>query len=128
MSKIIEKSISIQLESYLLDNNLYPLKQSEYRRHHSTETFLIKIFNDICCDLDDGRNALSVLLNLSSASDTVDHEILLQRLQTRFGCTFKVLKWLRSYLTDRQQFVCIDGSQSDPKIVRSGVPQVYFFF
>ena len=55
LSKIVEKSIAMQLECYLLENNLYPLKQSGYRRYHSTETVLIKIFNDICCALDDGR-------------------------------------------------------------------------
>ena len=103
MSKIVEKFIAMQLECYLLENNLYPLKQSGYRRYHSTETVLIKLFNDICCALDDDRNAVLVLLHLSSAFDTVDHEILLERLRTRFGCTGKVLKWLRSYFTERQQ-------------------------
>ena len=123
MSKIIEKSIAKQLERYLLESNLYPQKQSGYRRYHSTETVLIKIFNDVCCALDDGRNAVLVLLDLSSAFDTVDHEILLQRLQTIFGFTGQVLKWLRSYLTERQQFVSIDGFQSNPQTVRCGVPQ-----
>ena len=123
MSKIVEKSIAIQLERYLLENNLYPLKQSGYRMHHSTETVLIKISNDLCCALDEGRNAVLVLLDLSSAFDMVDHDILLERLQTRFGCTGKVLKWLRSYLTQRQQFVSVDGYESDPQMVRWGVPQ-----
>ena len=50
---------------------------------------LIKIFNDLCCVLDEGRNAVLVLLDLSPAFDTVDHEILVERLQTRFGCTGK---------------------------------------
>ena len=105
LSKIIEKSIAMQLERYLLENNLYPQKQSGYRRYHSTETVLIKIFNHECCALDDGRNAVLVLLDLSSAFD--NHEILLERLQTRFGFTGEVLIWLRSYLTERQQFVVL---------------------
>ena len=121
LSKIIEKSIAMQLERYLLENNLYSQKQSGSRRHHSTETVLIRIFNDVCCALDDGRNAVLVLLDLSSVFDTVDHEILLELMQTSF--TGKVLKWLRSYLTERQQFVSIDGFQSDPQTVRCGVPQ-----
>ena len=67
LSKIIEESIAIHLERYLLENNLYLHKQSRYRRHHSTETVLIKIFNDVCCALDNGKNAVLVLLELSSA-------------------------------------------------------------
>ena len=66
----------MQLDSYLSKNNLYPLKQSGYRYFHSTETVLIKIFNDLCCVLDEGWNTVLVLLDLSCSFDMVDHEIL----------------------------------------------------
>ena len=65
--------------------------QSGYRKYHSTETTLIKLFNDIGCALDQGNNTALILLDLSSAFDTVDHLILLDRLQTRFGITGNVL-------------------------------------
>ncbi|KAI6650114.1 RNA-directed DNA polymerase from mobile element jockey-like [Oopsacas minuta] len=96
MSKIVVKSIAIQLEHYLLENNLYLLKQSGYKIHHPTETVLIRAFNDLCCDLDEGRNTMLILLDLTAAFDTVDHEIIFEHLQTRFGSTTgKVLKWFR---------------------------------
>ena len=113
LSKIIEESIAIHLERYLLENNLYLHKQSRYRRHHSTETVLIKIFNDVCL------SSFRIIFGF----DKIDHEILLERLQTRFGFTCKIPKWLGSYLTEWQQFVNIDGFQSDPQTVRCGVHQ-----
>ena len=57
----IEKVILTQLDSYLQNNNLYPFMQSGYRRFQSTETALIKIFTDICCALDHGKNAVLIL-------------------------------------------------------------------
>ena len=123
LSKIIEKAILMQLDLYLQNNNLYPSMQSGYRRFHSTETALIKIFNDICCALDHGKNAVLILLDLSCAFDTLDHEILIDRLRTRFGFTGNVLKWLQSYLLDRRQFVNISCTHSSQNTVRWGVPQ-----
>ena len=64
-----------------------------------------------------------ILLDLSSAFDTVNYVVLFDHLQTRFFFSGKVLSWLRSYLLGRQQVVNIDGDQSDSTAVRWGVPQ-----
>ena len=72
----------------------------------------------------DSRNcAVLLLLDLFSAFDTVDHEILIHRLRTRFGIKVKALDWFRSYLTNRSQFVNIDGSKSDTHNMTCAVPQ-----
>ncbi len=76
------------------------------QRTHSKETFIILI-----------------LLDLSAAFDTVNHIRLLNRLENVFGVSETVLTWFRSYLTDRQQFVYMNGSRSEKGPVRTGVPQ-----
>ena len=63
------------------------------------------------------------LLDLSAAFDTVDHSILLSRLESNFGLTGKALSWLRLYLTGRRQSVRINGVTSDPTPLVYGVPQ-----
>ena len=64
-----------------------------------------------------------LLLDLSVAFDTVDHEILLGRLSSRFGIKGKALDWLRSYLTDRTQLVKVDDASSTVRPLHWGVPQ-----
>ena len=99
LSKVIEKVIAAQLTSYVEDNNLCELFQSAYRGNHSTETTLIRVHNDIVMAIDKGNSAILVLLDLSAAFDTVDHSMLLSRLNTRFGICDKALDWFRSYLS-----------------------------
>jgi len=79
--------------------------------------------SDILLALDAGDIAVPALLNLSAAFDTVDHTILIQRLQTSFGLNDAVLLWFRLYLDHRRQHVCHRGEQSAPSIVQFGVPQ-----
>ena len=62
-------------------NGLYPALQSSYRQHHSTETALLKVKNDILMNMKKGHVTLLVLLDLSAAFDTVDHGILITSLQ-----------------------------------------------
>ena len=66
---------------------------------------------------------LFVLLDLSAAFDTVDHNLLLSRLKAQYGIEGNVLKWYESYLSDREQTVVINGVQSQPEQLSCGVPQ-----
>ena len=123
LSKVIEKAAAIRLTNYLCDNDLNEGLQSAYKKHHSCETALLRVQNDILKSIDDKKCVVLLLLDLSAAFDTVDHKILLHRLRSRFGIKGKALSWLQSYLTDRSQSVQIDGSTSSARPLRFGVPQ-----
>ena len=75
--------------------------------HHSTASALVKVFNDIHLNTDSGRIIVLVLLDLSAAFDTVNHNILLDRLENWLGLSGTVLNWFESYLKDRDHFVSI---------------------
>ena len=123
LSKIIEKAVATQLMGHLINNNLEEPFQSAYKRYHSTETALLKVQNDILMAIDNNICVALLLLDLSAAFDTVDHEILWERMSKRFGIKDKVLKWFRSYLQNRTQIVMIDGVKSTSKDLNWGVPQ-----
>ncbi|CAB4005830.1 Hypothetical predicted protein, partial [Paramuricea clavata] len=78
LSKVIEKE-------HLANNNLEEPFQSAYKRFHSVETALLKVQNDILVAIDNHKCVVLLLLDMSAAFDTVDHEILLQRMFKRFG-------------------------------------------
>jgi len=96
VSKLVERAAVKQLTDYLETNGLLPLLQTAYRSHHSTETALLKVLSDILTAIDDKKVTLLALLDLSAAFDCVDHDILLFRLQSRFGLDSAVLAWMRS--------------------------------
>ena len=101
LSKVIEKVAAMRLTDYFCDNDLNESLQSAYKKHHSCETALLRVQNDILKSIDNKQCVVLLLLDLSAAFDTVDHKILLQRLRSRFGIRGKALAWLQSYLTDR---------------------------
>lgn len=107
---------------YMINNNLQEPLQSAYKRFHSTETALLKVQNDILVAIDNQKCAVLLLLDMSAAFDTVDHELLLERMSKRFGIKGQVLKWFQSYLQNRTQAVVIDGVKSAVKDLRWGVP------
>ena len=123
ISKILEKVVAAQLKKYLSVNNLNNPMQSAYREGHSTESALLSVGNEIHLDLAKGKCTALVLLDLSAAFDTIDHSILINRLSSLFGIKETVLKWLRSYLTDRKQKVKIGNSYSEDQLLNFGVPQ-----
>ena len=123
MSKVVERLVCQQLVAYLEQHDLLPRLQSAYRRFHSTETSILKLACDALLAADLGSVTLLGLLDLSAAFDTVDHHILINRLQLTFGIHGTVLKWVTSFITNRTQTVNFAGQQSTIVTVMCGVPQ-----
>ena len=123
LSKILEKIVLDQLRSHLETNKLAEILQSAYRAQHSTETALLKVMNDILTECDSGNVSLLNLLDLSAAFATIDHSILLQRLEITFGVSGTALEWFKSYLSNRHQAVVIKGKKSSDHLLKYGVPQ-----
>jgi len=84
LSKLFKLLVARQLRDYLTSADLLPPLQSSFRPGHSTETAVLQVLSDVLQVLDRGNSAALVLLNLSAAFDTVDHEILLQRLRVNY--------------------------------------------
>ena len=123
LSKVLERAVGSQLKSYLNLHNLYEPFQSGFRSKHSTETALLKVTNDILLSADSGFLTILILLDLSAAFDTINHSILLSRLQHFLGITDTALSWFTSYLSDRHQFISINNCKSSTSPVTHGVPQ-----
>ena len=118
IAKILEKLVLSKVSSYLNSHNLYNTCQSAYRPGHSTETALLKVVNDLFLSLTKGNISVLVLLDFSSAIDTIVHPILVHRLHTD-----TVLQLFSSFLTDRTHYVSLSNNCSDFAPVHSGVPQ-----
>ena len=123
LSKLLEKCACSQLQEHLDMYDLYPEYQSAYRKGHSCETALLKIVNDIQNDVANRKMVALVMLDLSSAFDTIDKDLLLKKLEKCFGFTGEVLRWLNSYLSSRTFSVRILNVDGNPVIVVYGVPQ-----
>jgi len=96
---------------------------SAYRQHHSTETALFKICNDVLMATDKGMVMLVVLLDYSAAFDTVDHSIMLQILEKRCGLSGSALQWHATYLQSQTCAVVAGGVSSDTVQLECSLPQ-----
>ncbi len=105
IGKIIEKVVFNQLNNYFNSNGYLDHFQSGFRVHHSTETALIKIINDIRFNSDSGKISVLVLLDLSAAFDTVDHNILLERLEN-WGRAFWDGTQMVQVILRRERLLC----------------------
>jgi len=95
MSKMLERCAYDKLNAHLHRHGLLPEHQSAYRRCHSTETAMLKVLSDAYVAADAGRVTLLSLLDLSATFDTVDHQILVERLRRTYGA------WCTSIELDR---------------------------
>lgn len=124
LSKILERVVAGQLTAYLEENNFTNKFQSGFWKCHSTETALLKVSNDIMMAADAGQYSVLILLDLSSAFDTLDHNILkLNHLCIETGLSGVVLDWFSSYLSDRTFCVSINNILSEMTPLTYGVPQ-----
>ena len=84
--------MQVRLQAFLDSNNLMPSTQSAYRQFHSTETAIMKVYNDLLFAADNGQVSALCLLDLTAAFDTVDHDLLMLRLERQFGLRGVVLQ------------------------------------
>ena len=123
ISKIIEKVVAVRLQKYFEANQLNEPLQSTYKPSHSCETALVRVHNDILVAIDKRHCVMLLLLDLSAAFDTVDHDILHTRLHSKYSISGIALERFRSYLTNRSQFALIEGCISQSRELKCGVPQ-----
>ena len=96
--------------------------QSGFRPKHSTETAVLNALNRWFLNIDQGKYNLVVFLDLRKAFDTVNHEILLKKLE-HYGVHGNELKWFTSYLTDRKQYTVVGAIKYQLGSISHGVPQ-----
>ena len=121
-SKIFEKIACIRLSIFLENNKLLSDNQFGFRSNHSTVHPMLKFMNHVSNALNKKKHCIAIFCDLRKAFDTVDHEILFKKLE-RLGICGSTLKWFKSYLSERKQFVSIDGVLSDLLEILIGVPQ-----
>ena len=124
IGKTIERVVNHQLMEHLSAHGLLKPLQSSYRNSHSTETAVLKVSSDIMSYLCSGFSVALILLDLSAAFDTVNHHILLNRLEHSFGVQQQALMWFKSYIENRTQNRQVKGALSSPHLRKCGVPQL----
>ena len=123
ISKVLEKIVSVQINSFLNENNILETYQSGFRRYHSTETALTKIISDLRLNSDANKVSILILLDLSAAFDTIDHDILINRLEKHIGFSECVLNWFKTYIRGRKYYVSLGGHVSEKHRSCYGVAQ-----
>lgn len=123
LSKVVEKCALNQYKDHCNQNEMIPAYQSAYREDYSCETALVKLFNDTLWNFESQKVSMLVAIDLSAAFDTVDHQILLDLLNTSFGIGGKCLNWFDTYLRPRSFKVCVGSANSQEKELEYSVPQ-----
>ena len=121
-SKVFVKVVHSRLLSSLQSNNVLCRNQFGFRKNHSTYMALIELYDKVSLAIDNNEFSIGIFIDLSKAFDTLDHRILLKKLE-HYGIRGMALKWFVSYLSNRSQCVSLNGVMSDLKPITHGVPQ-----
>ena len=121
-SKILERIMYKRLYKYLQENKILYCKQFGFQAGHSTDHAIIQLVDQIYENFEENKYTLGVFIDLSKAFDTVDHKILLSKLEI-YGVKRNLLKWFENYLTNRKQYVQINNKKTAFENVICGVPQ-----
>ena len=121
-SKIFERIISNRMLTYIEKHNILIEQQYGFRKGRSTSLALIDLYDKVTSAIDSRKFTIGLFIDLSKAFDTVDHDILFSKLEY-YGFRGLILKWLKSYLSNRTQFVDYNGQFSETRHIICGVPQ-----
>ena len=120
--KIFERVLFNQINEYFSSHNLYNDSQYGFRKKHSTEHAALELVDRILQELDKGNTPLKIFIDLSKAFDTLDHKFLL-RNKNQYGHNGPALNIMKSYLTDRKQYVELKNVVSTQNRIFTGVPR-----
>ena len=121
-SKILEKIVYKRVDNFFTSNNLFNSDQYGFRKSHSTDAAILKLYDRVSSALADHKHVIGVFMDLSKAFDTLDHAILLSKLQ-HYGVRGVALNWFSSYLSNRCQYTVYDSCSSITLPLTCGVPQ-----
>ena len=121
-SKVFEKLMYNKLYNFIEANDILYAHQYGFRRGHSTQQAIITLIDKITKSVNSDDFVISVFIDLKKAFDCVPTNILLAKLQA-YGIRGDCIKWFKSYLTDRTQYVNFNGEQSAEHTLKCGVPQ-----
>ena len=122
-SKLIERVVLRRLDEHMTANCLHDPTQFGYKKHHSTETMMLGIIDEVLRGFDNNMATIVIFLDLSAAFDTIDINKLLQILNEEMGIGDVALNWFRSFLSGRTQRVKVGNEYSDSCEVPCGAPQ-----
>ena len=122
ISKILEKIIYKRLDSFLSLNKILTPAQFGFRKKFSTDFAITKLLDKVVHSLSEKNHIIALFMDLSKAFDTIDHNILLRKLYN-YGIRGVAWSWIKSYLSNRQQYVLIDDVKSPISFINCGVPQ-----
>lgn len=122
ISKILEKMFKDRLNNYIHKHHLLHESQYGFRENRSTALAMIDLVEEISNNIEKQKYSLAIFIDLKKAFDTIDHNILIKKLGKKGirGCP---LQWLKSYLSNRHQFVQIGENKSTLRLITCGVPQ-----
>ena len=112
ISKVFEKEVFRQVYSYLTDHNLLSKYQSGFRPKHLSA--LIQVCDDLLNNIDQGKISCIVFLDIRKAFDSINHNILLQKMNDKFGFSCNELKWFKSNLNNKEQQCFVNGQMLSP--------------
>ena len=121
-SKILEKLVDIRLDSFFDKHKTLVEQQYGFRKARSTSLAIIQLIEDITNANEKKKFTAGVFIDLKKAFDTIDHSLLLKKLE-HYGVRGVSNDWMRSYLSNREQYVSFNSFKSDLKSISCGVPQ-----
>ena len=122
LGKLLERVAHTQLYSYFHSHDIFSHSQSGFRKGHSTQTCLLDFLDNVYQEVDQGRVCVVLFLDLRKAFDTVNHNILTEKL-IQYGLEESSANWLKSYISGRKQITKISNVKSESKEITWGVPQ-----
>ena len=122
LSKILEKLFNNRMEKFIEKYHLMHASQYGFRTNTSTSMAILEFLEEVTSSLDKKKTTIGVFIDLKKTFDTIDHTLLLKKLHC-YGIRGLVNTWIKSYLTERKQYVNVDNCSSDIKNVLCGIPQ-----